>query len=169
MNKVNPLILSFYWCAIVLTIGALVGIISNQNASGGEQMLLTSLSYSIIISLIGVLFINIMSIFFYRNTFRSTIIYSKILAIITLIILIVLFNAFFGEHFNFSETVIIQGSDRILIKTEYYDEIDEKARVRSLSYWKNGRKDSIWTTYAKDGSIISIVVYKNGSESVKIK
>ena len=52
----------------------------------------------------------------------------------------------------------IEGN-KIEIKTEYYN--DENKVIRSVSFWKNGKRDSTWTVLSKEGKIISEKVYKD--------
>jgi len=41
---------------------------------------------------------------------------------------------------------------------KYYD----SAKIRQVIYTSNGQRDSVWTTYARDGSVIQQVKYKDG-------
>jgi antitoxin component YwqK of YwqJK toxin-antitoxin module len=42
--------------------------------------------------------------------------------------------------------------------TEFYNE-DNTPKIKKI--WKNGKKDSTWTTFAKDGTIIKEELYRN--------
>jgi len=65
-----------------------------------------------------------------------------------------------GENiFGFDEkTKTVDGSE-VRIRTEYYSVTPKK--IRSLSYWKDGKKDSVWVTFSEDGKIIVKQVFKN--------
>ena len=44
---------------------------------------------------------------------------------------------------------------------EYYS--FDPVTIRSESYWRNGKKDGIWTVYEKDGNVLQQVYYKKDS------
>ena len=61
--------------------------------------------------------------------------------------------------YSFKQTIDQIGDDEIKTLKEYYSL--EPTVIRSESHWKNGRKDSTWIIYAKDGHIISKEMYKD--------
>ena len=73
----------------------------------------------------------------------------------------------YGTIFNKYDTVEktrYQGSNVIDIKLEYYSHNtsnDTIRYIRSEKFWNNGKKDSIWTVYERNGNIISQRKYKN--------
>jgi hypothetical protein len=65
------------------------------------------------------------------------------------------------DGYNMSiETINVNGTDYEKT-TKYYD--SNSTVIRSISFTRNNKKDSTFTIYAKDGSIIQQRRYKNGT------
>ena len=60
--------------------------------------------------------------------------------------------------YSSSEMNIIVDGKEIKSKKEYYDEFKT---LRSVSIWKNGKKDSVWKTFSEDGKIIKQQTFHN--------
>lgn len=60
--------------------------------------------------------------------------------------------------YSFSEINSAVNGNKIKTKIEYYDEF---ATIRSISIWKNNRKDSIWKVFSRDGRVIKQQTYRN--------
>ena len=66
-----------------------------------------------------------------------------------------------GSHYDVIEKTRYIGSDKIDIKIEYYKNIDTSRVIRSESFWKNGKKDSSWILYDKNGKIVKQEKYSD--------
>lgn len=161
VKKYIPIQVTIYWVIIVVVIGFLSGIIANSNASGGEQKLFTYIAYSIAIALVGVILINLGTLIFYPAQDTKTRLLSLCFIIVSLIFLYPLLKRVVASQYDIVEKTRYNGSDKIDIKIEYYTSADTSRVVRSESFWKNGKKDSVWTIYEKDGSILKKLRYKN--------
>lgn len=161
IKKYSPIQITVYWVIIVIVIGFISGIIANSNASGGEQKLFTYIAYSIAIALVGVILINLGALFFFTAQNKASRLLSVCFIIVSLIILYPLFKGVVTSQYDIVEKTRYNGSDKIDIKIEYYPSSDTSRVVRSESFWKNGKKDSVWTIYEKDGSIFKKRRYKN--------
>lgn len=169
LKKYSPIQITIYWIVVVIVVGLISGIIANSNASGGEQKLFTYIAYSIAIALIGVVLINIGTLFFYVTQSIKTRLLSLGFIVVSLILLFPLFKGVVGSQYNVIEKTRYIGSDKIDIKIEYYTSNDTSRIIRSESFWKNGKKDSVWTTYEKNGNIIKQEKYNNNQLIETIK
>ena len=161
IKKYGPIKITIFWIAAVLTVGLISGVIANSNASGGEQKLFTYIAYSIAIALIGVILINISILFFYPAQSIKTRLLSLGFIVVSLIFLYPLFKGVVGSQYDVVEKTRYVGSDKIDIKTEYYISNDKSRNIRSGSFWRNGKKDSVWTIYDRNGNIIKQEKYKD--------
>lgn len=161
-KKYLPILITLCWAISVPIIGLISGIIADNNASAGEQKLFTYIAYSIIISLLGVFVINVVTLFWYQATDKSIRIVNLCLIIGSITFLYPIFNGLFLSQYETSTKTEYIGNDKIDIQKEYYPSKDTTTHIRSESFWKNGKKDSIWTIYGKDGSVIKKVRYNDG-------
>jgi len=168
-KKYSPIKITIYWIAAVLIVGLISGVIANSNASGGEQKLFTYVAYSIAITLIGVVLINLGTLFFYRGLSIRTRLFSAGFIIVSLIFLYPLFKGVVDSQYDVVEKTRYIGSDKIDIKIEYYMSNDTSKIIRGESFWKNGKKDSTWTIYDRSGNIVEQVKYRDDQliESIK--
>jgi antitoxin component YwqK of YwqJK toxin-antitoxin module len=72
---------------------------------------------------------------------------------------IFIYQYYFEKTYSYVEKNREINGNKIEIKTEYYD--DENKVIRSISFWKNGKRDSTWTVLSKEGKTISEKVYKD--------
>lgn len=162
LKKYNSFHLTIYWIIVAIAIGLISGLIVNSNASGGEQKLFTYLAYSIAISLIGGILINTWVLLFIPGRSAKDRLLSLCFIIVSLIFLYPLFNGVvIGSTYDIVEKTRYIGADKIDIKIEYYPSVDTSRVVRSESFWKNGKKDSVWITYKKDGGVLKRLRYNN--------
>ena len=158
-KKVNPFKLILYWLFLLLIAGIVIIPILFATTVGGEQKPLTFLVYLLLTAIYGTLILSIITPFFYFNWFKKYW-YINLLAFIISGYYIVKYQRGKAKiEYGFKEETEYIGNDKIKIVKEYYSFSPEK--IRSESFWKNEKKDSIWTIYAKDGSIISREKYKN--------
>jgi len=111
--------------------------------------------------LIGVVVINIKTLFFYQAQSRITRLRSLMYIVLSLILLYPFLKAVVGSQYGVVEKTRYTGSEKIDIKLEYYTNSDTSGIIRSESFWKNGKKDSTWTVYDKNGKIIKQEKYSS--------
>lgn len=162
-KKLNPLKLMLYWLLLLLMISIIVIPILFATTVGGEQQPLTFLVYMILLAEYGTLILSIVTPIFYFDWFKKYWYVNLIFLILSCYYVIKDQKRSVNIQYSFKEKVDSTGADEIKTVTEYYSLDPEK--VRSESYWRNGKKDSTWTIYAKDGGIISREKYKDGKLS----
>lgn len=115
----------------------------------------------IVIAIIGASIISFATPFYYKSWFQSNKWFVLIIGfwLVVLIRLAIYLWPILFDSSNpmFSRYQNINGN-RIQIVTEYYND-DNAPKIKK--YWKNGKKDSTWTTFAKDGTIIKEELYRN--------
>ena len=153
-RKLSAVSVTVYWSIIVLVSGFIIGILANSNASGGEQTRFTS----IVVTLVGTVLINIFFLFFSKSN-NLTRYLSFFLIVVSLVILYPFSSAFVFNKYDIVEETTFSGLDRIDKKIEYYKGSDV---IRSESYWKNEKEDSIWIVYDNNGKVIKKENYRNG-------
>lgn len=169
-KKYSPVQITIYWIVVIIVLGLISGIVANSNASGGEQKLFTYVAYSIAIALIGVVLINIGTLFFFTAQSKRNRLFSLGFIVVSLILLLPLFKGVVSRsQYNVIEKTRYIGSDKIDIKIEYYSSNNTSRIIRSESFWKNGKKDSVWTTYGENGNIIKQEKYNNNQLIETIK
>ena len=161
IKKFSPILITLFWAIGVLITGLISGIIADSSAPGGEQKLFTYIAYSIIVTLVGVFLINVAALFWYRVMDKRVRIVSLCLIIISLIFLYPIVKGFFLSRYDTLTQTVYAGNDEIYIQKECYPTKDTTRLIRSESFWKNGKKDSVWAIYEKDGSVIKQVRYHN--------
>jgi len=158
MNKANPFRILIGWTIFILILTLILVYSLSERTSGGEQYAFSSIAIMLIVWLIGSSVIVILVPFFYKSWFSSNKWF--ILLIISLMLPVALYLFLFASESSYSyveENRRINGSD-IVIKTEYYD--NENRFIRSYKFWKNGLKDSTWTTFSKEGKILKQEKYQ---------
>jgi hypothetical protein len=129
------------------------------NSSGGEQKPLIYLSESIYVVLYGYLFISIFTSICFFSWFKK---YWYVNALVFLVTSFILFSEhLFKEEYResyYKKKYV--GNDEIEVSIEKYTADD---RVRSERFWRNNKRDSIWTIYDKKGIIIEQKLFRNDS------
>jgi hypothetical protein len=157
--KTNPLMLLMKLGIIMIVLIFIIYLFTGL-ALGWEALLL--IEVIIIIAIIGATIISFATPFYNKSWFQSNkwfglVIGFWILVIIRLAIFLwPIFIDFLPNH-SFTRYQNINGN-RIKIVTEFYNE-DNAPKIKKI--WKNGKKDSTWTTFAKDGTIIKEELYRN--------
>ncbi len=148
----NPGKLFGVWLLTMLVLTSIFAILSEIGASGGEQRFFSTLSFMLLLTVVGIAVIAVLIPFIYKQWFKS-----NIQALILLIVIIVIpalgfvWMRYFEDPYSYIESTRYVGGDIIEIKKEFYDDANQ---LRSVSYIINGRKDSIWTTYDRQGKVI---------------
>jgi antitoxin component YwqK of YwqJK toxin-antitoxin module len=109
----------------------------------------------------GILIMSIVTPFFYFYWFKRNWYVSVIFFVISGYYVIRDQNRGAKIQYSFKEKTESVNNNEIRTVREYYSLTPEK--IRSESYWKDGRKDSIWTVYAEDGIIIGQKKYRDGA------
>ena len=160
IKKYNAIQITIYWTATMLSIGVIGGMIANHNASGGEQKLFTYVAYSLMIALIGVVLINIGMLFLSKAQSMNTRLFSLSFIVLALFVLYPLIRGVMGDKYDVVEKTRYIGPEKIDIKIEYYSTPDTSRIIRSRSFWKNGKRDSVWIIYDRSGNIVKQQKYK---------
>jgi hypothetical protein len=161
MRFLNPIRIIAIWIALIIIINIIALPLLFHKSVGGEQRPETFLMVSVKVLAYGILILSIVTIPIYLKWVRKYWYINLIFIIITSIY--VLKDASNLEKFRYSvveKTDSVENSE-IRIKLEYYNL--DSGLVRSQSFWKNGKKDSIWTIYSKAGTVQSQTRYKNDS------
>ena len=156
----NPLKLIIYWLLLLLVVGIIVIPLLFATTVGGEQKPLTFLIYLLLSAIYGTLILSVITPFFYLDWFKKYWYINLLILIFALVMLFPFLNKVGVQQYDTIEESAEVGNDTIEIKKEYYNS-DSPMIIRSESYWKKGKKDSIWTVYTKNGGIISQKEYKD--------
>ena len=159
MMKLNPLRLLLVWTIIMAVITPILVYTSSIGSSGGEQSPLTTLASMPALTLIGATIICLVTPFIFKTWLKSNKWFIALTILFSILTTLFTWQYYFETPYSYVEKNREIDGDKFEIKTEYYDN-DNKA-IRSVSIWKNGKRDSIWTVLSKDGKVISENVYKD--------
>jgi len=163
MTKINPLRLLLGWTTIMVVLTPILVYTSSIGSSGGEQKPLTTLVTMPILTLIGAAIIGLVTPFIFKTWLKSNKWFIVLTILFSILTTIFIYQYYFETPYSYVEKNREINGNKIETKTEYYD--DENKIIRSNSFWKNGKKDSTWTVFSKDGKMISEKVYKDGQLS----
>jgi hypothetical protein len=158
--KLNPFTIIVIWIVGCFLFTIITMILLGISTPGGEQKPLTFLGTMIPVTVYGVLALSILTIPFYPKWVKE-----KWFINLSFIILCSLFiykdwKENQKSHSQYDEiTTAVKGSDGVYSQKIQYYGTDLK-KIRSISFTLNNKKDSVWTTYAEDGSIIKQEKYK---------
>jgi hypothetical protein len=159
-KKLNPFTIIVIWIVGNLLFTLLTMALLGFLTPGGEQKPLAFLGTMIPVTVYGVLALSILTIPFYSKWVKRK--WFINLSFIVLSGLFIFRNWKENQemHLQYDEiTTVVKGSKGVYLqKTQYYG-VNLK-KIRSISFILNNRKDSIWTTYAEDGSVIKQEKYK---------
>jgi hypothetical protein len=160
IKKTNPMGLILIWLAVALTTTIICMIILGISTSGGEQKPSTFLGRAIPIIVYGTLFIAIVSIPFYLEWLKKHW-YINLFFIAGCTIFIIKDHIEENKNSYYENTKIVTINDKNYEQImQYYD--GKFTKIRSISFYLNGRKDSTWTVFGKDGAVIIQEEYKDG-------
>ena len=148
------------WTVSMIILTPILMFISNVGASGGEQKPLITLATMIVVTLYGLTTLSISSAIIFRHWFKRNWWYVFVIAITIIPTAMDIWDNYSTNPYSFSETTQEINGDTVLTKTEFYNESDFK-KIRSISFWGNNKKDSIWVTYSDKGDIIKRETYLN--------
>lgn len=159
MKILNPIKIIGIWVLLMIVINIIAIPILFSTTVGGEQRPLSFLMESIEITAYGILLLSILTAILYFKWVKRFWFINLFFFFVSGIYVVRNIKRSKEIVYSFNEkTDLINGSE-IKIKKEYYTLNPEK--LRSESYWRNGKKDSIWVTYAEDGNVLKKVRYKN--------
>lgn len=159
-KKLNPLKLMIYWLLLLIVVSIVVIPLLFSSTISGEQSPLTFLVYMILFAVYGTLILSTITPIFYFDWFKKYWYINLIVFILSSFYVIKDQKRNAKVEYSFKERTDYIGNDQIRTVKEFYNLDPEK--IRSESYWKNGRKDSTWIIYKKDGSIMSKENFKEG-------
>ena len=159
--RLNPILILGIWILATFILTPIVMFVSGIDHSGGEQTPITTLAVMIKVMFYGTAAISVLTPFIFRKWFKNHLWFSFVI-IGTLIIVARLLIDNLADPYTFSESTEIINGNTIVTRTKYYDG-NKFEKVRSVSYWKNNKKDSIWTTYSENGEMIDQETYQNGT------
>lgn len=159
-TRLNPVKILGLWILSMLILTPCFMYVSNIGASGGEQKPLTTLATMIAVTIYGAAFISALTPLFFKKWFKRNWWYIIIILVTFIPVIGLIKDMLTADPYSYSEKTKEINGDTFLIKTEYYDD-NEFKKIRSISYWKNNKKDSTWTTYSENGNIISQETYRN--------
>jgi len=159
-TKLNPITILCVWTVSMIVLTPIFMYISNIGASDGEQKPLTTLATMIDITIYGAAILSISNALIFRRWLKRNWWFVFIIALTIIPTAKDLWNNYLKSPYSFSEVNTTVNGNEIKTKTEYYDDFKI---IRSVSIWKNGKKDSVWRTFSKDGKIISEQTFNNDS------
>lgn len=146
------------WTVLMIVLTPIFMFISNIGASGGEQKPLTTLATMIVATFYGLTILSISTAIIFRQWFKKNWWFVFVIALTIIPTAKDLWDKNFKDYYSSSETNTNVNGNDIKTKTEYYDQFKT---IRSISIWKNGKRDSVWRTFSKDGKIINEQTFNN--------
>lgn len=168
IKKLNPFKIVIIWITGSFLFTIIGMIMLGLSTPGGEQAPLTFLGEMIPITVYGVLALSILTIPFYLKWVREK--WFINLSFIALCSLFIYKDWKENKKKpDYSSSIIKEtvNNKEYEKKIEYYS--NDFKKIRSISFTLNNKKDSIWITYAEDGSIIKQERYKNDTLIETIK
>ena len=157
-TRLNPMTIVVIWAMLMIMLTPILMFVSNIGASGGEQKPLTTLATMIAVTIYGSALFSIVTPFIYRQWFRQNLWFSFIILLTLTPVAKLIYDDISRSPYISSEQLTRVGNDEISVKTEFYDDFKT---IRSISYWKNEKRDSVWKVFSKDGQIIKQQTFRN--------
>lgn len=157
-TKLNPITILGVWTVSMIVLTPIFMFISNIGASGGEQKPLTTLATMIVVTIYGASILSILTPFLFRQWFKRNRGFSFVIALTLIPVIIDMRYIYSISPYSSSEVNASVNGNEIKTKTEYYDDLKT---IRSISIWKNDKKDSVWKKFSKEGKIIKEQIFSN--------
>jgi hypothetical protein len=159
MKRINPLTILISWVAGCSVFALTVMVILGKTTPGGEQAPLTFLGKFIYVIVYGLLILSILTIFLFRKWSKKYWIIQAILISLCCYLIVSGERNNADAAYSFTRVDTTIGNKQYIKQYEYYD----NRSLRSISFFYNNKKDSIWTIYSESGKVISSLRYKEGS------
>ena len=156
--KLNPITILGVWTVFMIILTPVCMYTSNIGASGGEQKPLTTLALMVEVGIYGATIISILTPFFFKHWFKKNWWFSFVIILTIIPTAYDISDRFSRSTYSSSEINTNVNGYEITTKTEYYD--DSKT-IRSISIWKNNKRDSVWKVFSKEGKITNQQTFRN--------
>jgi hypothetical protein len=157
-TKLTPIKILRVWIISMIVLIPVFMYISNIGASGGEQKPLTTLATMIIVAIYGAAIFSILTPFLFRQWFKKNWWFSFVIILTVIPAAYDIWDKHFRSPYSSIEMSKNVNGHEIKTKTEYYDDFKT---IRSISIWKNNKRDSVWTVFSKEGRIITQQTFRN--------
>jgi energy-coupling factor transporter transmembrane protein EcfT len=157
-SRLNPLIIAVSWIILMIVLTLISIFFSIVGGSGGEQKPLTTLSSMIVVAFYGLATISLVTSFIYRSWFKRNFWFGLIILLSLVPVARLFLDKAKEERYTFSEINTHFEDREIKTKIEYYDNFKT---VRSISIWKDNKRDSVWKVFSIDGKIIDQRTFRN--------
>ncbi len=157
-TKLNPIKILGLWTVSMIILTPVFMYISNIGASGGEQKPLITLATMIVVAIYGAAIFSILTPLLFRQWFKKNWWFSFIIVLTIIPAVYDLWDKHSQSPYSSSEINTNINGDEIMTKTEYYDDFKT---IRSISIWKNNKRDSIWEVFSKDGEVLKKQTFHN--------
>ena len=159
MKFLNPIKIIAGWVLLMIIINIIVVPILFYKTVGGEQRPLIFLMTSIDIMAYGIFILSILTIVLYFSWVKKFW-FVNLFFILASAIYVFKEQKYNNEiKYSFNERIDSIGNSEIKTRLEYYSL--KPSRLRSQRYWKDGKKDSLWTIYSEKGNVLNQERYKN--------
>ena len=155
----NPVLILGVWTTAMIILTPIVIYSSFFSSIGGEQRPLTLLVTMPIITIFGALAIAIFIPFGFPEWFRINKWFILVIIALSIPSIVFILPTHADDSFSYKETYDDVSGDAIKTRTEYYNL--ETKQIKSIAIWRNGKRDSVWTTFDKEGKIIRQKAFKN--------
>jgi hypothetical protein len=156
--KLNPITILGVWTVSMIILTPVFMYISNIGASGGEQKPLTTLATMIVVGIYGAAIFSLLTPLLFRQWFKKNWWFSFVIILTVIAATYDIWDKHLQSPYSFSEINNTVNGDEITTKTEYYDDFKT---IRSISIWKNKKRDSLWAVFSKEGRIINQQTFRN--------
>ncbi len=157
-SKFNPISILGVWTISLIVLTPIMMFISNIGASGGEQKPLTILATMIAVTIYGAAVLSVLTSFLYRQWFKRNWWFGFVIILTLIPVVKDIWDNYSKSPYSSSEISSKVNGDEITTKTEYYEDFK---KIRSISIWKNNKRDSVWKVFSKDGGIINQQTFRN--------
>jgi hypothetical protein len=157
-TRLNPPKILGVWIVFMVVLTPVFMFISNIGASGGEQKPLTTLATMIVVTIYGAAMLSVLTSLLYSQWFKKHWWFSIVIILTIIPVAKDLWDKCLKDPYSSSEINTKVNGDEITTKTEYYDDIKT---IRSISVWKNNKRDSVWKVFSKEGEIINQKAFRN--------
>lgn len=110
------------------------------------------------VTVYGAALFSLLTPFVFKMWFKQNWRFVFLIPLILIPVAIDVWDRYFKTYYNTTETNTVINDAEIKTKIEYYDEFKT---VRSISIWKNNKRDSVWKIFSKDGQIKKQQTYHN--------